>query len=305
MQALASYSPDHHATVQAEVLGLEDALLGLEAGTYLAARGYFARFVWPDWPQTLTEQLVTRVKAFVAQHPQLTMVGDRSPEWDGVFHGWRSDPESAKVIADAFAKNFGDRLVWVESERDGRGRIGGTSRIKSLTQPVSFSPDHPLASVPRPREESDAERFSMQLTWKDSFAPLPGPMTDADRAAFESSVQEVFDWASQRVKTVLDTLHIKLRELYSERFRGLYVFGSYARPDAGIELPEDSDLDVALLLSELESPYEEIKRFGQITSDLSLEHGLVISLVPIREGDFKEGRTNFTRVISEYAIPVK
>ncbi len=96
-----------------------------------------------------------------------------------------------------------------------------------------------------------------------------------------------------------------MEELYGDRFRGLYVFGSYARPDAGIELPEDSDLDVALILSEVESAYKEIDRFGQIVSDLSLEHGLVISLVPVREADFREGRTNFTRVISSYAIPVE
>ena len=109
---------------------------------------------------------------------------------------------------------------------------------------------------------------------------------------------------SERVRTVLDALHDRLRKLYGERFRGLYVFGSYARPDAGIELSEDSDLDVALLLSDFENPYDEIKRFGNITYDLSLEHALAISVIPIRESDYLEGRTNFTRVISEYAIPV-
>ncbi len=104
---------------------------------------------------------------------------------------------------------------------------------------------------------------------------------------------------------MLDALHDRLKALYGERFRGLYVFGSYARPDAGIELPADSDLDVALVLSCFESAYKEIDRFSQITADLSLEHNLVISLIPVREADFREGQTNFTRVISEDAIPVK
>jgi predicted nucleotidyltransferase len=85
----------------------------------------------------------------------------------------------------------------------------------------------------------------------------------------------------------------------------LYVFGSYARPDAGIQLHESSDLDVALILSDFDTVYDERERFGDITYDLSLEHGLVISVVPIKETDFREGQTNFTRVISQYAVPVK
>ena len=69
-------------------------------------------------------------------------------------------------------------------------------------------------------------------------------------------------------------------------------------------MPESSDLDVALVLSDFENRYEERARFGDIVADLSLEHSLVISVVPITEADFQESRTNFTRVISEYAIPV-
>jgi predicted nucleotidyltransferase len=115
-------------------------------------------------------------------------------------------------------------------------------------------------------------------------------------------VKEISRWAERRIRPVLESLHQRLKALYGERFRGLYVFGSYARPDAGIMLAEDSDLDVALLLSEFESPYSEIERFSEITADISLEHGLVISLVPIREDDFKAGKTNFIRVISEYAV---
>jgi predicted nucleotidyltransferase len=122
---------------------------------------------------------------------------------------------------------------------------------------------------------------------------------------FQASTQEVFGWASRRIEAVLGALHERLRQLYGERFRGLYVFGSYARPDAGIELPEDSDLDVALILSDYRNAYDELKRFGEITYDLELEHSLVISIVPVREADFKEGRTNFARVISSYAIPAK
>jgi predicted nucleotidyltransferase len=132
----------------------------------------------------------------------------------------------------------------------------------------------------------------------------PGPLSPVDLEAFEASVREVCQWAERRIRPILDTLHQKLKAIYGDHFRGLYVFGSYARPDAGIELPENSELDVALILSDFESRYEERARFGDLVDDLSLEHSLVIFVVPIAEADFREGRTNFTRVISEYAIPV-
>jgi predicted nucleotidyltransferase len=145
----------------------------------------------------------------------------------------------------------------------------------------------------------------LHLFWRDSSAVPLGVLTDSDTVAFQQSANEVFRWAQQRIKPILDTLHDKLSELYGERFRGLYVFGSYARPDAGIRLPESSDLDVALILSDFENVYNEIQRIGDVTYDLGLEHGLGISVAPIREADYREGRTNFTRVISEYSIPIE
>ena len=99
-------------------------------------------------------------------------------------------------------------------------------------------------------------------------------------------------------------MRTRLAALYGERFRGLYVFGSYARPDAGSDLGENSDFDVALILSDFDNVYEERERFSDFIYDLSLEYGLVISVIPIQEADFREGRTSFTRNISQYAIPI-
>ena len=123
--------------------------------------------------------------------------------------------------------------------------------------------------------------------------------------SLRAATQEVWKWAERRIQVILDALQERLRALYGERFRGLYVFGSYARPDAGIQLPESSDLDVALILSDFDNLYEERERFNDMVFDLELEHSLAISVVPIRETDFHGGTTNFARVISEYAIPVR
>ncbi len=306
MQALSSYSREKDAAIQPALQAMEDRQLGLTADSYFSERGLFARFVWPDWPQDLSEKLAAEVRAFRSQY-QLLPVDEGSDDWNGVFHGWRSDETSARAIASAFRKYFGQRLLWVESQRDIRGRIAAECMIKDLVQaqPVAPGADSPMHKLMR---ESLARReetpISLQLFWKDPMALPPGPMSNTDRELFRASTYEVFAWAGQRVRPILDALHDKLKRLYGERFRDLYVFGSYARPDAGVELPEDSDLDVAVILSEFENAYDEIRRFGDITADLSLEHSLVISVVPVREADYRERRTNFTRVISEYAIKV-
>jgi predicted nucleotidyltransferase len=303
MQALSSYSPENRAAVEPALRPLEDPAQRLTAESYYTARGMFVCFVWPDWPPALTSELGLRVEAFRAQHPELRSVQAGTPEWDAVFHGWRSDPESALAIAGAFTKHFGDRVLWVESQGDTRGRIAAKLRIEGLRDAASPPPETPPPLQAGWRASLGV--VSLNLFWKDSMATPPGPLSPGDLVAFDASVKEISRWAERRIRPVLETLHQRLKALYGDRFRGLYVFGSYARPDAGVELPESSDLDVALILSDFENLYEERARFGDLVADLSLEHSLVISVVPVAEPDFREGRTNFSRAISEYAVPVQ
>jgi predicted nucleotidyltransferase len=286
---------------------LEDRSQGLRASSYFSQHGVFARFDWPDWPDSLNKILAAKVRQFHEARPDLKPVRKGTAPWQAVFRGWRADPESAAVIAQAFSKNFSDRVHWVKSYRDTRGRIGASCMVRDLLKIPPLRPESPMSRILHESAARQTQTWacSLQLSWKDSLAVPPGTLSVEDQEAFQASVQEVFEWASSRIQPILDALHDKLKGLYGERFRGLYVFGSYARPDAGIQLPEDSDLDVALLLSNMENSYKEIERYSDIVYDLSLEHGLAISVIPIREEDYRDGRTNFTRVISEYAIPVK
>ncbi len=210
----------------------------------------------------------------------LSPVQKGSEEWTAISRGWEADFESAEVIACAFNESFDNKVSWVKSARDSRGRIGATCRVEGI-------PD-----------------FSLQLSWRVPVITQVALPPEEDLSRMRKAHQKIQIWAGRRIQTILDTLKARLAEVYGNRFRGLYVFGSYAPPDAGIELPADSDLDVALILSDFDNPYDEMKRYGHITSDLSLEHGIVVSLVPIREHDFAEGKTNFIRVISEEAIRV-
>src|SRR5271157_804618 len=305
MQALSSYNRQAHSVVGPALQALDDPSQGLNAGSYFSQQGVFARFDWPDWPSSVAGAMAERVEELHHRYPDLIPIREGTSLWQAVFRGWRADPESATVIAQAFSKSFPSRVHWVESYRDTRGRITALCRVRDLVKIPPLQPDSVMSRI---FHESAAARLmaacSLHLSWKDSTAVPPGALSAEDYEAFQASVQEVFNWASSRIQPILDALHDGLKALYGERFRGLYVFGSYARPDAGIELPEDSDLDVALLLSDFDNPYKEIERFASITSELSSKHGLLISVVPIRESDYKEGKNNFIRVISEEAIQV-
>ena len=303
MQALSSYSPDKHLGVSRALADLESAAEGLTAGAWVTPNGSFARFVWPDLPTATSAKLGGRIAVLHNRTAELGLqpVPEESPDWNAVFHGWRTDLESASAVEKAFSCYFPQRVLWVLSQRDVRGRIAAKCRIGGLGEVVTAPPARLMGLA---GSQAPLGVVTLDLSWKDSLVLPPRELSESDQRSLQSSLNAIFRWAGHRIRPVLDALQERLQQLYGERFRGLYVFGSYARPDAGIELPEDSDLDVALLIADFENPYKEIERFASITSELSSKHGLLISVVPIRESDYKEGKTNFIRVISEEAIPV-
>lgn len=267
--------------MQLALRDLRDIPNGLFPSLVLSGRGAFIKFKWADWPGNLSAKLKERVTVFLREHPTLSPIVEGSEDWREVFPG-KPDGEAAIEIGARLEAHFPGRVCWVVAERDNRGKITANSLIDNVGETL------------------------WHISWRHVTADPPAPtLSAADVQGFNAAILDVFKWASSRIQPILDALHDKLIALYGERFRGLYVFGSYARPDAGIDLGENSDLDVALILSDFDNVYDEGDRFGNLVYDLSLEHGLVISVAPIREADYREGSTTFTRVISKYAIPVK
>lgn len=82
---------------------------------------------------------------------------------------------------------------------------------------------------------------------------------------------------------ILQALKKDLTALYGDRLRHLTLFGSQARGDSEPE----SDIDVLVVLSTMDSPGEEIQRTGSIVADLSLRHDVVISCVFMDETHYR------------------
>jgi predicted nucleotidyltransferase len=281
MFALSSYSPEFEGGVRSGLnseFGSNAQFEGLLVDLVLSGQGSFVRFQWADWPADLRLRLAARLSQFHDDHSYLHPVNAGSPEWNTIFGGSVADNEAADKIAQILRKHLVSRVAWVRSERDLKGKIKAWVGLKG------------------------GGSIDFCLSWKDYSV---GGIGSADINALRAAIDEVHEWAASRIQPILDTLKAKLQELYGDRFRGLYVFGSYARPDAGIKLPIDSDLDVAVVLTDFEDRFVERDRVSDVVADLSLTNDIVISLIPIREADYNEGRTNFTRVISEYAVPVR
>ncbi len=101
------------------------------------------------------------------------------------------------------------------------------------------------------------------------------------------------------VRELLGSLRRGLEEIYGDRLRGVYLYGSYARGEAHV----GSDLDVLVVLDEVRSSWEEIKRTGELVSEVSLAHELSVSRVFLPESEWRESDLPFTRNVRREAIP--
>lgn len=84
------------------------------------------------------------------------------------------------------------------------------------------------------------------------------------------------------LQALLDRLSAELRGLYGERYRGLVLYGSYARGEAD----EGSDVDLLLLLEGDVDPVTELGKVHPLKWPLALEAGYTVALVPVGVGDY-------------------
>jgi predicted nucleotidyltransferase len=104
----------------------------------------------------------------------------------------------------------------------------------------------------------------------------------------------------QQALEIAAKVRSELEKLYVQRLRGVYLYGSAARD----QLTPDSDIDIAIVLDEIPSRFEEHERTSQLGSDVSLEYDTLVTFLFIAEADFKEGLFTIHRVIKREGVLV-
>ena len=104
----------------------------------------------------------------------------------------------------------------------------------------------------------------------------------------------------EEVLRIVRELHDQLDVIYGDRLKGVYLYGSYARGDAR----EDSDIDVAVVLTGSVNRGQEIDRMGDIISDICLDKDCFINSFFLSEREFQEKPFAVFRNIAAEGIPV-
>jgi predicted nucleotidyltransferase len=75
-----------------------------------------------------------------------------------------------------------------------------------------------------------------------------------------------------------------LRELYGERLKRVLLFGSWARGDAH----PDSDVDLLVVLDQVDSVWEELRRMDHVVDRHSVDNDTVVSALVVAERELLE-----------------
>ncbi|MHC4865862.1 MAG: nucleotidyltransferase domain-containing protein [Planctomycetota bacterium] len=84
------------------------------------------------------------------------------------------------------------------------------------------------------------------------------------------------------IEPTLEDFKENLKGLYGERLKDVILYGSWARGKA----TEDSDIDLAVVLTGPVVAGREIDRMIDIITEINLKYGTLISVYPVSEKDY-------------------
>jgi predicted nucleotidyltransferase len=104
--------------------------------------------------------------------------------------------------------------------------------------------------------------------------------------------------SSKKIEPVLQLFKSRVSDLYGKKLRGIILYGSYARGMAGI----NSDIDLLVILSEMDSAFKEIETLNEIKYQIGLENDRFISTNPVTETSFDHSEIPFFRNIMREGV---
>lgn len=105
---------------------------------------------------------------------------------------------------------------------------------------------------------------------------------------------------NQHIRDLTTRFRHGLESIYQARLKGVYLFGSHARGEAGME----SDVDLLVVLDHFDQYGAEVDRTSELGAELSLAHAVSISEVFVSEDDWLTGRTPFLNNVRREAVRV-
>jgi len=103
----------------------------------------------------------------------------------------------------------------------------------------------------------------------------------------------------QEALRIARQLHQGLAALYGPRLKGVYLYGSYARGEAN----EDSDIDIAIVLTGPVNDAEEGRRTRDLIGDLSMRHNCLIAAFFLSEEEYRTAPYAIHRSIVREGVP--
>jgi predicted nucleotidyltransferase len=104
---------------------------------------------------------------------------------------------------------------------------------------------------------------------------------------------------NEQVRQIIREFVQKAQELYGDRLRQVLLYGSCARNEATAE----SDIDLAVVLAGDVVPGKEIDRMIDIITDINLEHGVLLSVYPVSEENYRSKNSLLLINIRREGIP--
>lgn len=90
-----------------------------------------------------------------------------------------------------------------------------------------------------------------------------------------------------------------LVQIYGDKLKAVYLYGSYARGD----YREGSDVDVMILLKDYKDYWKEYSRSSDYVSDISLKYDITVSCLLMKEVQWKESDMPVLRNIRREGVP--
>lgn len=216
--------------------------------------------------------------------------GEVEPRFDSPVEGAEGDPEARGLIPIKpipSAEAYRDMEEFITHVHDPSARtlleraIAGRGAFRRFKDALFEVPDLRVAwfAFHDSRMERRAIRWLVDagLILPDEAEREIGARQDPAIPAYGSGLD-----AFELVRKVAE----ELRAMYGRRLRGVVLFGSRARGDAH----PDSDVDVLVVLDQVTSPWDELRRMDEVLWRHSFEHDTVIAATPVDEAELRDPR---------------